>query len=589
MADEFEVSGERLNLAEPTPEKRKRRLSVVWLMPLLALVVAGVVVWGNYSSRGPLITIVFQSASGISAGSTELRVRDLRVGVVEKVGFSDGMGAIEAKLRLDKSIAQFVDADAQFWLVEPRVSARGVSGIGTLLSGVYIAGNWDGESGAPAEYFEALPNPPLVGPGEEGTRIVLRTRAGGQLSAGAPVLASGIEVGRIGQPLLSESGTTVTMDAFVKAPYDKRLTVNARFWNASGISVNVGASGLALKVDSLAALLEGGVSFGTPVTGGKPVAEGHVYDVFTTEAAARSDAFESDVAPDLPVSIVLDGDVEGLGIGSIVRQRGAKVGEVVDVVGVAGDDSETNAVKLRIDMDISPTRLGMRKDMSVEEMQDILAQRVSRGLRARVASEGLFGQTAIVELVTLPDATAGEISLNQFGRVTLPAAPAAIADENSGVNGLIKRVSNLPFEALLTNATQALAGVASVTSAAEDVLRSDGVAQVPKSLELTLAEIRGLAEDIRKGGAIQNLNETLRTANGALKSIDGAAKTLPGLAKRLNSAADGLQAVVNGYSPQSRVYKDLRGVLRELASTAESFRSLARTIERDPSSVLRGR
>ena len=106
MANDPKMTAEPVNLAQPVAEPRKRsRLSVVWIMPLLALLVAGGVVWQNYSSRGPLITIVFKSASGISAGTTELRVRDLRVGVVEDIGFPSGMGAIEASVRLDRSIA----------------------------------------------------------------------------------------------------------------------------------------------------------------------------------------------------------------------------------------------------------------------------------------------------------------------------------------------------------------------------------------------------------------------------------------------------------------------------------------------------
>ncbi|MGJ8573233.1 MAG: intermembrane transport protein PqiB [Hoeflea sp.] len=583
------VAPDLQNLPSPQRETTRRRPSLIWLMPLLAVAVSAGVVWNNYASKGPLITIAFKSASGISAGSTEVRIRDLRVGIVEAVGFSDGMEAVEAQVRIDKNVARYVDTEAEFWLVEPKITARGVSGIGTLLSGVYIAANWDGEGGILADRFVALEVPPLASFGEEGTRIVLRSRAGGQLAAGAPVLTSGIEVGRIGQPTLSSSGTIVTMEAFILKPYNERLTTNVRFWDASGLSFNLGAQGLALKVNSLAALLEGGVTFGTPVTGGAPVEEGQVFDVFESESLARANAFEADTSTDITASILLDGDVNGLGLDTIVRFRGVKVGEVEDLVGVPSEDGTNGPIRLRVDLRLSPKRLGLPKDLSAEKMRMRLDARVANGLRARVGSEGLLGQTVILELVSLPSQPEAEIILSPDGRMMLPTAPAAIADADSGVNGLATRISKLPIEELMTAATKALSNISKLTDTAEGVLAADGMDRIPGTIDQTLQEVRSLVTAIREGGAIDNLNTTLRSADSALKSIDTAASTLPALAKRLNEAADGLQAVVSGYDSDSRFYNDIRGVLRDISTTAESFRSLARSIERNPNSLLLGR
>ncbi len=719
--------------ATPIVEKRRRLPSAVWLMPILALLVAVAVVWNNYASRGPLITIVLDNASGIRVGATEVRIRDLRVGVVETVGFTEGMGAVEVQVRMNKAIAEYVDADAHFWLVQPQVTARGVTGIDTLLSGVYIAASWDGEPGVPQDRFAVLETPPLAAPGEKGTRIVLRTRAGGQLAAGAPVLTSGIEVGRIGQPVLSGGGATVTMEAFILEPYDKRLTTSTRFWDASGLSINVGASGLAVKVDSLAALLEGGVTFGTPVTGGEPIADGHVFSVFETEVLARADAFEADTGPDVLASILLDADVTGIGVGTVVRFRGVKVGEVEYVVGVAPREGEGDQVRLRLDMRISAARIGLPADLPLTGISDAVAERVERGLRARVGSEGLFGQTAVIELANLRSSEPAQVTRDRSGRLLLPVVASAKPEGEGGVDNLLSRVSNLPIEELMEAATGALSGVSGLTGAAQDLIASDAVTAIPQTvdatladvralvadvrtggaidnfntvmesasntlisvenaaqtlpqtveqtleqvnalvadirtggtldtlnatlqsaddtlqsvegaakalpdaIESTLAEVRGLVSDIRTGGALENvnlalqsvsttlksvegaaqtlpatidttlvevrdlitelraggavdsLNATLLSANTALQSIDEAARTLPGLANRLNEVASGLETVVSGYNANSSVYKDIRGALREVSSTAEAFRSLARSIERNPSSLIRGR
>lgn len=580
-----------VRLATPAAETR-RRPSLVWLMPILAVAVAGYVVYRTLAEQGPLVTVVFPEAAGIRAETTELRIRDLRVGIVEEVGFTEDMRAVEARVRVDKSVAPFVDADAEFWLVEPQVSARGVAGLGTLLSGVYIAASWDGEAGAPADRFTALASPPLTTFGEVGTRVVLRARAGGQLAPGAPVLLSGIEVGRVGQPVLSDTGATVTMDAFIEAPHSERLTTNSRFWNASGISVNVGTGGLSLQVESLAALIEGGVNVATPVAGGEPIADGAVFEVFANEAAARADAFEADADAPVLASALLDADVSGLGVGTVVRFRGVEAGEVADITGLAPPQGEDGPVRLRVDMDLSPRRIGLRPGLDDAEVRSALAARVERGLRVRVASEGLFGQTVVLELVNLGDEAPNSpaaLDSGPDGRLLLPTAPPAVSDGGDGVEGLVARVANLPIEDLLRSATEALQGVTDVTAEAQRVLAADGVDRIPATLDDTLAEVRALVAGIREGGAIESLNDALQSVEGTLGSVDEAAQSLPALAARLSEAVAGLQSVVAGYTPESRFYNEVRAVLNEVSATAEAFRSLARTIERNPSSILTGR
>ncbi|MEM7695230.1 MAG: MlaD family protein [Pseudomonadota bacterium] len=577
------------DIARPALDTGRRRISFVWLMPLLAIGVAGAVVYQTYRDQGPLITITFPTAAGIRADTTELRIRDLKVGLVEEVGFAAGMSAVETKVRVDKGVAQYIDADAEFWLVQPQVSARGVTGIGTLLSGVYIAASWDGISGTPADTFEALATPPLSVADEAGTRITLRTRAGGQLAAGAPVLASGIEVGRIGTPVLSESGSVVTMDAFITAPHDQRLTANTRFWDASGLTVNVGAGGLAVKVDSLAALIEGGVSFGTPVTGGAAIEPGHTFDVFPSEGEARADAFQSGSDPDIALSALLDGDVEGLGLGTLVRFKGVKVGEVDDLAGVASDPAVGGPVRLRVDLGVSPERLGLAEGLTGDALEAALEARVAEGLRLRVANEGILGQTVILELAEVTDAAPATLTRDTDGRRLVPTAPTVAADGTASIEGLVTRVSNLPIEALMTAATEALSNVSRVAGTAEAVLAADGVTRIPATVDGTLAEVRDLVAEIRAGGAVESLNAALQAAEGTLASVEGAVATLPGLVSRLNDAAQNLQAVVDGYSPSSRFYGDLREAIGQVSSTAEAFRSLARTIERNPNSLITGR
>lgn len=179
-----------------------QRVSIVWLVPIVGLMVALGVAWQTWSNEGPLLTITFEEASGIKARETELKYRDVVVGQVEKVSFSKDLGHVEVDVRLEKDVAPFVDSDAVFWVVKPEVSARGVSGLETVLSGVFIEGVWDT---APSEFVAehvALPAEPILKPGESGTVMTLRAESAATLIEGTAITHKGVEVGRVGKPEL---------------------------------------------------------------------------------------------------------------------------------------------------------------------------------------------------------------------------------------------------------------------------------------------------------------------------------------------------------------------------------------------------
>ena len=177
--------------------------------------------------------------------------------------------------------------------MRPSVTAQGVSGIETVISGVYIDAFWDDEPAPASSRFAALPRPPLTPADQPGLRVRLRAPDGGSMTIGAPVLFKRIQVGRIETIELTDAGD-VMIDIFVNAPNDLRLTEGTRFWNASGFSIQLGAGGASLNVESLISLLQGGVAFDTVGSDAAPVEAGHVYELYASETAARQNVFEDE-------------------------------------------------------------------------------------------------------------------------------------------------------------------------------------------------------------------------------------------------------------------------------------------------------
>ena len=127
------------SVPEMTVVRRKRmRVSLVWLVPIAALVVGLILVVRALTSVGPEIVITFRTAEGLEPGRTEVRFKEVAVGKVSRVALSPDRERVMVTVKLDKSAASLAVDDTRFWVVKPRVGLAGVTGLGTLFSGSYI-------------------------------------------------------------------------------------------------------------------------------------------------------------------------------------------------------------------------------------------------------------------------------------------------------------------------------------------------------------------------------------------------------------------------------------------------------------------
>jgi paraquat-inducible protein B len=265
----------------PEVEVKKRRgISLVWLIPLVAGAIA---IWLGYTTlqeKGPQITVAFDNAEGLEAGKTRVKYRNVEVGLVDEVALSEDLSHIVITASLDKTMGPHLTEGTRFWIVRPRVGFGGVSGLGTLLSGAYV--EFDSGEGQPAHDFVGLAEPPPITSSVPGTQFVLRTDRLGSIGRGAPVYYRSIRVGQVLGHELAEDKQGLTIKVFIDAPNDQLVRAGSRFWNASGINVSVGADGVDVAMESLEALLAGGIAFDTPDINkpGEPAAGGTVFPLF---------------------------------------------------------------------------------------------------------------------------------------------------------------------------------------------------------------------------------------------------------------------------------------------------------------------
>jgi len=489
---------DELEVAEPVVTTR-RRPSIVWLIPVVAAIVGAFVAWRTFSERGPEIEIQFETAEGLEAGTTQIKYKDVEVGIVEEIHLRDDLGGVHCKARMVKGFEPYLNEGTRFWVVRPRVAGGQVTGLGTLFSGSYI-GVDPVRDGRRAREFAGLDTPPIVTADQPGKHFVLRSRRAGSVDVGTPVLFRKIRVGEVVASELDPSGEFVSIQVFVHAPHDARVNSGTRFWNASGVHVSLGAGGVDVQVESLASLLVGGIAFDTAADStGPPAPDGSRFTLYENEAATRREVYTQKAR----YVAYFDQSVRGLQEGAPVEFRGIQIGEVRDVK--LEYDAETQQFVIPVVIEIEPERienLGMVDPVTRREGFDRL---VEQGLRAQLQSGNLLTGQLVVQLDFHPTAKPAEI-VWQEPYPELPTVPAALEEITASVQQLVKRLEELPLDEVMRSVNGTLESAQAALAQAEQTLASAGELVGPDSpanselrralLELTdAARSVGLAAD----------------------------------------------------------------------------------------------
>ncbi|MEA3175150.1 MAG: paraquat-inducible protein, partial [Gammaproteobacteria bacterium] len=252
---------------ERSSVRRARRVPMIWTIPIIAIAIGAWLAWDTLSKEGPKIVVSFEDAEGLTAGQSQLKFKDITLGTVKSLEFTKDRKKVLVSISTTAQAEPFLTEGTQLWVVKPRLFAGNISGFNTLLSGAYV-GLLPGDAAAKAERtFVGREEPPLLDSGVPGKTFLLKTEQLGSVNLGSPVFYRGLSVGQVLGWDIGDMAESVTIHAFVRSPFDSYVHDQTRFWNASGVSVKLGGAGVDMQVESLRALLLGGVAFETPTTG----------------------------------------------------------------------------------------------------------------------------------------------------------------------------------------------------------------------------------------------------------------------------------------------------------------------------------
>lgn len=494
------------DLPSPVDKGRRKRLSVIWIVPLLAVLVGIGLAVQAIRARGPEVTLQFTTAEGLEVGKTRVKFKDVVIGTVSEIALSEDRKSVRVVVQMDKQAEGLVVEDTRFWVVRPRVAASGVSGLATLLSGVYIAID-PGKLEQERREFVGLEVPPQVTSDTPGRQFLLKADDLGSLDVGVPVYYRRIQVGRVAGYAMQPDGKGVDVQIFVDAPYDSFVTTDSRFWHASGIDVALSSEGVKLDVQSLASLVAGGIAFATPDAedeAGPRAAEGAVFALHPDHAAALR-------VPERVVHnylLTFNESVRGLTPGAPVDYRGLTVGEVGKIDLRFNRDAAQFLVLVEIrlypERFLRRTRNYVADSSGADPTRKILDQMVQRGFRAQLRTGSIVSGQRYIALDYFKGAKAAQVNWRQK-TPELPTQPGTLDSLEdqvlmiveslrkavNHVDGLVLRLDRETVPEL--NAT--LREVRKTLDSADQVLASDAPVQV--ELRDTLREVSKAAASMR--------------------------------------------------------------------------------------------
>lgn len=251
-----------MNTLQTAKKSKETNWSAIWLLPIVALAITLWLGWQSYQNRGIIIQVEFDNGSGIQANKTTVMYKGIAIGKVTDLRIDNKIRNVIATIEIDKDTAPYLGKKSLFWLVSPKVSLAGVTGLETIVSGVYIS--VEPVEGPPSKRFVALKKAPALLDNLGGLHLTLQADRLGSLDQGSPVYYRQIQVGQIKSYQLSKDQQRINVNILIDEPYKKLVNRHTRFWNASGITLTGGLSGFKVHTDSIISLISGGIAFDTP-------------------------------------------------------------------------------------------------------------------------------------------------------------------------------------------------------------------------------------------------------------------------------------------------------------------------------------
>ncbi|MGE3623551.1 MAG: intermembrane transport protein PqiB [Bdellovibrionales bacterium] len=540
---------------------RRRYFSAVWVIPIIAAVIAGYLAVRSYMQQGPAFTITFKSGEGLSVGQTQIKYKAVTLGTVEDITLAPDRRGIVVHARMKGSARALLTDHARFWIVRPAFNTTNIPDIQLLVTGTYIQLDPGAPGGTRETEFTGLYQPPVVQPDDGAGKVFnLTAERLGPVGRGSPVYFRDIHVGEVLSYDIGDGYGPMKLGILVREPYTRFVRAGSRFWNASGFTVKL-AGGLHIEFQSLKSVFAGGIAFMMPPgdPDAPPASANSTFPLYDNRKAAE--LADGNV---VPCVTNFETPIKDLAPGSPVQIYGMPVGEVTDVRLLV--DPAQGKPKVRVAFNIQPDlAFGARPGDDTGATQ-ILRHLVEKGMRVKLASSDLIGGQQVLSLQFVPQSSAGGVTM-EGNSIVLPGAGGGFDNIAGALGDVAEKLNRIPLDDIGRHLNHLLAS-------ADKNFGGREMEQAMRSLSATLAN----AEDVSRK-ARENLSPAL--------------ERLPEISVQLQQAVrhanEFLASIDTGYGNGSDFQRNIKRVMDEVNDATRSIRLLADYLERHPEAIVQGK
>ncbi|MDO8861461.1 MlaD family protein [Haliea sp. E1-2-M8] len=278
------------------------------------------------------------------------------------------------------------------------------------------------------------------------------------------------------------------------------------------------------------------------------------------------------------VVMVFDSSIKGLSVGAPVALRGVEIGQITGIDLIL--DSDTADLIMLVEADVSSANVQSTRRASEEMIDDLIA----RGLRAQLNQQSLLTGLLYVQLDFHPD-TPALLAKIDSEYTQIPTIP-------TGLEKFTRQIESLDIAQIASDVQSIAAGI-------DQFIGQEEFRRLPQELSTTLVGVQTLTAELQAAvaGASPGLEQVLASTD---LLVTQASDALPALTTMLDQNLATLQDAAAAFestmteidglvAPDSATTYQLNQALKELAMAGRALQLLAKTIEEQPESLLRGK
>lgn len=542
------------NIQEIRESSKFNLLTSIWLVPFIALIIAGWLAYQYFDDLGPEIEIIFPQNEGLIAGQSVVKFKNVPVGKVTNISIDNESDGVIVSVRMNSNTATpYMTEYARFWIVKPEVGLTGISGLDTLLSGTYI--NIYSESGGSfKERHIGLSQP--YQDSTKGSFFHLTSSKGKNISVGMPVYYKDIEVGKVEYKYLSLDSKSVEVVVFIENQYVNYVHKHSKFWMQNAMNIDFTKGKLDVDIAPLNFLLRGGIIFSSPAKKSirHKIPDDYVYTLYTNKTEAEIKNIGADIKENRTFALYTKQPISGLSDDALVRFHGFNIGQVIDIKLSYNRKMREMVGRVLIELDTSVFLDRGDKNNTGEAN---FYEAVEEGLRAKVASLDPLTGAQFIDLTFKHHDGAGKVSKGKRYK-EIPMTSHKSAGVMTSLTEILDTINNLPLDELFASLTK-----------------------VAKSAEEPMENLDAILVDLKS--TMKNINKF-----SSKKSFEVLPDDLSRVLKEMNRTLKTTNKMVKGYGNKSLAKHQLIQTLEVLTKTSEEMQLFLRMLNRKPNSLIFG-